>query len=353
MVLEWYCNYGTLFKLGPFIFSTYGVAVGLGGFMHYHVVMTFLSTFVASGLLAPAIGAQASVLAWVGTAITVLGWRMCSMFIEDIHEIRAGNIIGAFLRPGYLEAGGNSALMIYAFLSGLGWGTDLSLNGLKNYMLLSDAFLAGYYLYLTALKLGCVVYGCCWGITMAKPAWYSTYYTSPNAKCLRTRPDLLNKPLFPISSIMAMLFTKNSALCFVSAMYLPYVPGLFTALLPWINRIDKNIYFPYRGDGQETGYVPGENFFMVDPPTKKAHCLNWAVPAKYNCFFAVAFVVYTLATQSWSTKLQMTPAFDQVNSTHAALAFGIPACAFGYFYKEFGMWLPAKTWPDLVAKKTK
>lgn len=138
MVLEWYCNYGTLFKLGPFIFSTYGVAVGLGGFMHYHVVMTFLSTFVASGLLAPAIGAQASVLAWVGTAITVLGWRMCSMFIEDIHEIRAGNIIGAFLRPGYLEAGGNSALMIYAFLSGLGWGTDLSLNGLKNYMLLSD-----------------------------------------------------------------------------------------------------------------------------------------------------------------------------------------------------------------------
>lgn len=112
------------------------------------------------------------------------------------------------------------------------------------------------------------------------------------------------------------------------------------------------VHWSSRIAGQETGYVPGENFFMVDPPTKKAHCLNWAVPAKYNCFFAVAFVVYTLATQSWSTKLQMTPAFDQVNSTHAALAFGIPACAFGYFYKEFGMWLPAKTWPDLVAKKT-
>jgi len=308
---------------------------------------------VTSGLLAPAMADQASMLAWVGPAVTVLGWRLCSMFIEDAHEIRAGNVFRAFLRPGYLEAGGNSALMIFAFLSGLGWGTDLSLEGLKRYILFSDAFNVGYYLYLSALKLGCVVYGCCWGVTMEKPAWYSTYYTSPNAKCLRTRPDLLNKPLFPISSIMAMIFTKNSMLCFAYAMYLPYVPGIFTAVLPWINRLDKNLYFPYRGDGQETGYVPAENFFMVDPPVKKAHCVKWAVPAQYNGYFAAAYVLYAIIVLHLHASLTLVPVFDQANATHAALAFAIPACTFGYFYREFGLWLEPKTWPDLVGKKAK
>lgn len=355
MVLECYCNLNTILRLelcgfGPLIFSSYGLFVGFGGLIYYYVTKMFLDAFVDTELLMPATFDH-SLLACAGPVVAVIGWRMCSMLLEDMHEVRSGNILRAFLRPGYLEAGGHSFLMIFSLLQGLGWGVRLSQDGVKHAVLLSDAFNAGYYLFLASLKLGCVVYGCCWGITMEQPRWYSTYYHSSNSKCIRTRPDLMNKPLFPISTMMAALFVKNSVICFVYAYYLPYVPGTFTAILPWVNRLDKNLYFPYRGDGANTGYVPGENFYMVEPTVKKAHCIKWALPSMLNGYLALAYVAYSVLVLRQHCSIDLGLNVDII-STHATLSFVFPATCFGFFYKHYGLWLPSKTRNDLVEKKS-
>jgi len=218
---------------------------------------------------------------------------------------------------------------------------------------MTDAIYGSYMAAVAFDKFGCVAYGCCWGKEMATDAWYATYYTSPNSKVLRMRPDLKGKPLFPISTLMAGLFMKNNIICVLWAIYLPYFPGVFTALIPILNGYDKDIYFPKRGDSggddSKDGYDVKEDFYMVAQAAKKAHVVKWSAPSRYMGLAARSFVVVSVAYALFSSQalVYLSPMehISKVPDTPHYLAASVFSfCTMfvgtGYHYKELGVWMP-------------
>jgi len=345
-VVEFWCNWFTLIEIGPVLISTYGVPSGFAGASFHVVTMYFLHAFEVAGLQ----GINANELApmcGVASVSAILGSRLCSMFLEDSHNIAAGRYLKAFLRPGWLEAGSANgpiwvipALFAYKHVY-----PDFFF---PKFLVFWDAFLVSYYIFMFFIKIGCISYGCCWGGVLDHPAWYATYYTNPRAKVLRMRPDLKSTPLFPCSSLMSLVFLKNSLIC-VSALYVfPYRPGLFGVFIPLINMGDKKLYFPWRGDsgGGEGGVDATEDFRMVAQVEKKAHCVKWAKPAKYLMFFTWSyfFCTFTTTPSIWVNMYDRKIVDNFLLTPHlvrdTVLSFMLWSFAFGFMYQVPGRWVP-------------
>jgi len=289
-----------------------------------------------------------------------LGARLCSMFLEDAHHTNQGRYLTAFLRPGFLEAGFQSALVIWCFLSTFRG----SASSLRDWMALSDVVLVSYYVGLLPAKLSCVVYGCCWGVQLKEDKWWATKYTNPVSKVLRMRPDLKGQPLFPVSTLMSLLFFKNALLCMVYVVMLPYVPGILTFLMTLLNRVDKNIYFALRGDsgGGSNGHNDFEDFRMVEASEKKTHCLKWARPTTWNSCAAICNTVLVVGKALTTAEtldacvvrpLEAAASVPWLNIRICAgllFAFMLGLLSFGYHYKYLGVWLPRGTCRDKKAR---
>ena len=215
MVVEWYSDFTIFLKLGPFILATYGLFVGISCMTFTWTSLAYLKAFEKLQIFSLADDLKAPIVAF-STLMLMIGWRLCSMFLEDKHELDKGNYIRALLRPGFLEAGGHTFLTCYGILLGLYFsltsGQPLSLLSLLTPMCcLVDAMNIGYTTVMWLLSLGCVTYGCCWGKEVPAGTWYATVYTNPGAKALRIKPELKGKSLFPHTTLRGFLFMKNGA----------------------------------------------------------------------------------------------------------------------------------------------
>jgi hypothetical protein len=359
MVIEWYSDFTVFLKLGPFILATYGLFVGVSCMTHTWVAVAYLKALEDLKIFQVADAFKAPLVAF-STLMLMIGWRLCSMFIEDKHEIDKGNWLRALLRPGFLEAGGHTFLTCYGTLLGLYFsftsGEPLSILGLLVPMCtIVDSLNVGYTTVMWLLSLGCVTYGCCWGMEVPAGTWYGTTYTSPGAKILRIRPQLKGKTLFPHTTLRGFLFFKNGVILSILGSFF-YVPGLFTVIYPLLNRKDKDIYYSKRGDagGDMVGFCEDENFYMVAPGPKKAHCVMWSKPDQwFGNLCTVTVVVWLVMKQSFlklSPMPYFMPALD-LPSFYSSLfaAFWIGCLSFGYHYKNLGCWLT----PPVDAKKAK
>jgi len=359
-VFEFYGNYTVLFRLGPHIIAQYGIWVGCGTWLQFSLMVLWFKIFEAAGLMNLVSPSFYGTFSMMIIGLQFFGWRLCSMFLEDKHRVARGEYLTAFLRPGYIEAGGQSIAVITCTTVALA----LALSGtppataLTFLFVLTDVIYGPYMAAVALDKLGCVAYGCCWGLEMESDKWYATKYTNPNSKCLRMRPDLKGKPLFPISTLMAALFLKNSLICLLCALFLPYFPGIFTVLVPILNTYDKDIYFPYRGDGggDQDGYDAKEDFYMVGSAAKRAHVIKWATPSLYigraARIFSASYAAYSLFTGApfvWLKPLDALEDFSTVPFFVAGSIFSFMLMNFaaGYHFKDLGVWLPRST---LVAK---
>lgn len=277
-MLEWYGAFPILFSVGETKFSTYGMVAGAGG------PTCMLAMMRTARWLGGEEGGKVATpfVCFVCSVLPVLGWRLCSAAAEDCHLINDGKILLALKRPGFLEAGVWPPVV--AFLLSVA----VCSNSISSFWLLCDSFCVAYYAMLFFTKLGCVSYGCCWGALMEKAEWYSTYYSHPESKCIRMRPDLAGKPLFPVSTMMAFLFLKNSAIGVLIGCLGVYSPGMIVAILPHLNALDKKVYFPLRGDGEESSFDEKEDFRMLSPAEKKRHCEKWSIPARVVSLLALA-----------------------------------------------------------------
>lgn len=319
---EWYANRVILARVGPHILCTYGLFVGTGMALQVLVTHAFAQKTVQSS----------SAAWWVSVLVpwvTVVGWRVCSVCIEDAHQLRNGRWWTALCRPGYLEAGGHVFAMAFA----------LTVGGRAHGIALCDSVNAGYYLALTFLKLGCVSYGCCWGVALTSDTWYATRYVDANAKVLRLQPKLHGVPLFPVSSFMAALFLKNAVFCALLLTMKSYRIGMATALLPFTNALDKRLYFSKRGDAAETeGIDPLEDFRMVPAAEKRRYCQVWARCDAIPCALAWLhlFTCHPVAVAPFdtgTTTLWMA----------SGVAFALGVAAFGYHYGRCGCWCPQRS----------
>lgn len=349
MVVEWYSDLTIFIQLGPYILANYGLFVGVSCITHLWIVLAYLSALDKKDILEVPEELRTPLVA-LSPLLIMVGFRLCSMFIEDTHEIKKGNWIRALLRPGFLEAGGHTFCTVYGILLGLYFtlttGQALSVTSVLVPMCtIVDALNVGYTTVMWLCSLGCVTYGCCWGIELPAGTWYGTVYTSPGAKVLRIRPQLKGKTLFPHTTLRGFLFFKNGVILALIGCYF-YVPGLFTVIYPILNRKDKDIYYSKRGDAGEdmVGYCAPENFYMVAPGPKKAHCIAWSKPDQYFGYVARVAVIYWIATGNAILQLNPAPEFmAAMTLPHfyfgVAIAFLTGLLSFGYHYKSLGCWL--------------
>jgi len=342
MVLEFYCNLTVALRVGPHILATYGLFTGVTGVMIYMSTTLYLEAFEVAEL--GTFGDKKTLIGSTVVCFIMLGYRICSMQIEDAHELARGHFFRALLRPGFLEAGGHTFLTLFGAFAGLCFPHPQG-HVLIPSVLLCDAFNVGYYAGFCVLSLGCVTYGCCWGIQLPQDTWYSTRYYAPEAKVLRVRPDLRGKALFPHSTLRGILFLKNAIIVmFIGTFF--YVPGVFSSIFPVLNHYDKQIYYKYRGDSSndDAGFHREENFRMVSPSEKKIHVTAWARVDKLFGSVSMMVALWCICTGKYNVQVNPFDAYTKASATPNFLfhcfVSGMVAClTFGYHYKRLGLWI--------------
>ncbi|HEY3257077.1 MAG TPA: prolipoprotein diacylglyceryl transferase family protein [Polyangiaceae bacterium] len=157
-----------LFRAGRLIFTTYGVLVG-GAFF---AGLTASSAYVAAVGLQPAVFAQFLPLALVAV---LLGSRAASV-AADWRRVLA-DPLAALIRPGFFMHGGIAGGTVAAL--GYCWWTGMDpfvwCDALAFCMPIGEAL----------CRIGCYVYGCCWGRPSEGP--FGVCYTSPDAAVVREK----------------------------------------------------------------------------------------------------------------------------------------------------------------------
>lgn len=187
-------NHTVLFRLGGAVVATYGPVMGLALFFGFAQGAWYLGYSGGdAGWMA-----RYSLLA-VFPAV-VIGCRLASLML-DLDELKS-NPVRALLKPGFMLQGGiiggATAMLIGAYRQGI--DPLLLLDTAAFTMPLSEAL----------GRLGCHVYGCCWG----RPTriFPGLRYTDRESKVLRCRPELHDVPLHA-----APLYTSMVSLALLAA----------------------------------------------------------------------------------------------------------------------------------------
>ncbi len=172
-------NHTVLFKAGRVIFVTYGL----------FVAAAFIAGTGVAAVYSQMIGLDPIQLLGFSSLIllpaVLIGARLFSILLEW-RELFV-RPIQTLLKPGYMlhggVGGGALAIAIYAYAT----GTPV--------LALTDAWAFALPLGESIARIGCHVYGCCWG----KPTTGSLgiRYTNPDAKVVRCAPHLTGRRLYP------------------------------------------------------------------------------------------------------------------------------------------------------------
>lgn len=157
-----------LFRAGRLIFTTYGVLVGSAFFAG----LTASCAYVAAVGLPPALFAQFLPIALIAV---LLGARAASV-AADWRRVFS-DPLGALVRPGFFMhggvAGGGLAALGYCWFTGM--DPFVWCDALGFCMPIGEAL----------CRIGCYVYGCCWGRPSTGP--FGVCYTSPDAAVVREK----------------------------------------------------------------------------------------------------------------------------------------------------------------------
>lgn len=302
-------NRTIMFRVGNWIVTTYALMCALA-----------FGTGVAVGLWFDAMTGQdvmfkARYYLFVLTPLALIGVRSFSIMLEWRELFRRP--LATIIKPGYMLHGGLAGGIVALALLWKNSGADL--------LLLLDAGAFAMLIGEVIARIGCYVYGCCWG--RPTESRFGVRYTSPHSKVVRCAPHLQGVKIHP-----AQLYAMVAYL----AMF-----ALFYALLPY-----------RRFDGQFAAmYLIGHSLvrimlerFRQDDRGKFLGVLT------HTQFYALVMILggAAIVAARWSSGI-LTPADVSVRFTDIlmngklmlwigmfALAFGIP---YGVHYKKVGQWI--------------
>jgi prolipoprotein diacylglyceryl transferase len=305
-------NKTILFRVGDWIFVTYGLLAGVAfvvGFTTATWYMAMLGTDPASIAAMFLFFTIPSVLMVSRLTSIMLEWR--ELFRRPMQTL---------LKPGYMLHGGifggMMAMLAYSLATGVSLPSMLDAAGFA--MPLGEAI----------CRLGCYVYGCCWG----KPteSRFGVAYTSPHSKVVRFRPDLQGVKIHP-----AQIYALTAHLIQFTVFYalLPYkaFDGMFAALYLITHPIIRFALERFRQDDRgKLGRWTHTNVYSLMMIAMGLVALAWGLSsAGTNTPVNVHFrFIHTL------THGPVIPYF--------VLTFLAAAAAFGVHYKAVGSWI-AKT----------
>jgi len=196
-------NRTVLFRIGNWIFTTYA----------FLAAAAFATGFSVSLWYSAMIGLDAIYIAklylFIIVPMVLVGLRSFSIMLEWRELFR--HPIQTLIKPGYMLHGG--------ILGGVvGMATISWMAGIPVMKLLDGPSLA-MPLGEAIARLGCYVYGCCWG--RPTTSWWGVRYTSPESKVVRFAPHLQNVKIHP-AQLYALVIYLGMFVVFYAA--LPYVP---------------------------------------------------------------------------------------------------------------------------------
>lgn len=229
-------NRPMLGRIGPWVLASYGPAMAI----------TFFAGFAATASLDAYTGQDPLIkfhyYLFVTFPMILLGARTASILLEW-RELRTKPLQTLF-KPGYMLQGGIfgavASLMIYSWWTG------------ANFWLLLDTAAFAMPLGEALGRVGCHLYGCCWGRKKAS-GWRVTY-SHESAKVCRCRPELRNEGLHPAPLYATLSY---GALFFVFLWMVPRLEhaGVLAAVYLIVHPIARVILERFRDD--DRGHLPG------------------------------------------------------------------------------------------------
>lgn len=302
-------NKTILFRAGDWIFVTYGMIAGLAFFVGVSTAVWYM------GMVGSDTGLIAAFYLFFAIPSILMVSRLTSILLEWRELFRRP--LQTLLKPGYMLHGGIFGGMIAFAGYSLATGTSL--------LALLDA--AGFCMPLgeAICRLGCYVYGCCWG--RPTDSRFGVAYTSPHSKVLRFRPELQGVKIHP-TQLYALTAHLVQFTIFYALLPFKVFDGMFAALYLITHPIIRFALERFRQD--DRGQVG-----------------RWTHTNLYSLLmiaFGVLVLAVGLATDA--TNLPINLQFRYIHtlahgSTIGYLAFVfLAACAaFGVHYKSVGSWL--------------
>ncbi len=180
-------NWTVLFRRGDLIYTTYGVLVGLAFLVGVTVALWH------DAMVGADIGARAAFYLTLMVPGVLLGARAFSVLLEWRQVFR--HPLTALFKPGYMlhggVAGGAVALLGYAAYTG------------ESALLIADSAALALPVGEAIARLGCLVYGCCWGAPTGSVL--GIRYTSSDAKVNRCAAHPHGTKLHPAQLYASLL----------------------------------------------------------------------------------------------------------------------------------------------------
>ncbi len=208
-------NRTVLFRLGNWLFTTYAFLAGTA----------FAAGFSVSLWYASMVGMESVYMAklylFVVVPAVLVGLRAFSVMLEWRELFRRP--LATLIKPGYMLhggiAGGTIGLITVAYMADV--PLLRVLDGPAFAMPLGEAI----------ARLGCFVYGCCWGRPTRSTfgSRFGVRYTSKDSKVLRAAPHLENVKIHPAQLYALVIYLAMFALMYVLLPYMPF-DGALTAI---------------------------------------------------------------------------------------------------------------------------
>ena len=302
-------NHTVLFRKGRVVFVTYGVlmaiAFSVGSF-------TALTHFESAGG-DPARFIQFSALLLL--PMVILGARLFSVLLEWRALFKTP--LSVLVKPGFMLHGGVFGGAAAIAVASAWWGMSP--------VRLIDAWALGLPLGESVARIGCYVYGCCWG--KETRSHMAIHYTNPNAKVLRMRPHLTGHPIYPAQLFGTALYF-GLFLIAAAAWQIGSSPGLVGAIYLTLHPVLRIIHEHFREDER------GRAFFGL------THTNIYSAAQMAGGLWMFYWMQTSLAPIITLSPLAATPG---VSGSVVALFLGavalIAAVVFGVHIDRVGQWL--------------
>lgn len=320
-------NRPMLGRIGPWVIASYGPAMGLTFFLGFSAALC-IDAYTGQDPLT-----KLEFYLFVTFPMILLGARAASVLLEW-RELKTAPL-QTLIKPGYMLQGGIFGAVFS--LVGYAWW-----NG-EDVLRLMDAGAFAMPLGEALGRVGCHLYGCCWG--RRKSSGWTVVYTHDAAKVCRCRPDLQQQGLHP-APLYATIVYGSLFVAFIATLPAIEHAGVLTALYLTLHPIGRVILERFRDDdrGKLAGGVTHSNAYsgiMFSGGVAAAV----AVWTGYSGAFRPATVTLSLSEALdvvWGQPLVLGLLFAL--STGAFMAFGV-------HYKQIGSWLgrhEASPAPDRV-----
>ncbi len=302
-------NRTVLFRVGNWIFTTYAFLAGAAFAAGFAVVLWHASM---AGLDPTQVG---KVYLFIVAPAVLIGLRSFSILLEWRELFKRP--LAVLIKPGYMLHGGiaGAIVAIFAISDIYAWPLLLLLDGAALAQPLGEAI----------ARLGCYVYGCCWGRPTSSR--FGVRYTSKESKVIRCAPHLHNVKIHP-AQLYALAAYLVLFLIFVAVLpVLPYYGALAGVYCIVHSLIRVSLEFFRQDDrGKLWGKLTHTNLYSL-----------------LMIAGGIAMLVYG-SQYSARTPLDVSHGFFDILGNGSLVgwiaAYGlIFGCAYGVHYRKVGSWI--------------